>query len=446
MAAFNAVFVGAIGVVKFKTTPLWWDDGLPVALSNHELPKRTDVVVIGGGFAGLTAALDLQRAGTQVVLIDKHWPGYGACSRNLGLVVERVDGTTTGELNAELHGVPRHELIAEGQRAYDFVLDLVEREQIDCGLRKRGKLVLATTKSAFNKMAEYLQRHEKVFGANETYMVSRSDLKQEIGGQADEQYVGGKVLPNHCDLNPGQLTAGLVRALASSGAPICTETECLSMDRQAGGQFRLKTNKGEIVAEQVVVTTQGYSGTGSGALRRQIFPFLAHVVATEPLGAELMRELLPTLRSAIDTKQMFFNFRPCDQEQRLLLASNYLRRDSDDVQARRILKSYERLFPQLNRVAAEYCWHGNLALTADGIPHVGEDNGIHYCAAGSFSMALYLGSKIASRILKFDDAQSVLDHIALPNFPLYNGKPALHYALMRLVFNALDVAKIAAPK
>ena len=100
----------------------------------------------------------------------------------------------------------------------------------------------------------------------------------------------------------------------------------------------------------------------------------------------------------------------------------------------------------LFRSDAEYCWHGNLALTADSLPHIGADNGIHYCATGSFSMALYLGSKIANRILKYDDAQSVLDRIALPNFPFYNGKPGLHYLLLRLVFNALDVAKVAAPK
>ncbi len=432
--------------MTMKTTPLWWEDSLPVPLADTELPQRVDVAVIGGGFAGLSAALELQRAGTQVALIDKQWPGYGACSRNMGLVVERVDGKTTGELDADLHGVPRHELIAEGQRAYDFVLHLIDREQISCGLRDRGKLVLATTKSAYDKMARYLDRHEKVFGANDAYMIPRADLQKEIGGEASRYYYGGKVLPNHHDLNPGQLTAGLVQALTNTGASICTATECLAMERLPDHKFRLKTNKGETVAEQVVVTTQGYSGVGSGSLRRQIFPFLAHVVATEPLDADLLNELLPTLRGVVDTRQMFYNFRPCDREQRLLLASNYLRTDSDDAQARRILKSYKRLFPQLEHIDAEYCWHGNLALTADSLPHIGADNGIHYCATGSFSMALYLGSKIADRILNYDDAQSVLDRIPLPNFPLYNGNPGLLYVLLRLVFNTLDVAKVAAPK
>lgn len=432
--------------MHMKTTPLWWEETLPLSLKHTQLPARTDVAVIGGGFAGLTAALELQRAGTQVVLIDKHWPGYGACSRNMGLVVERIDGTTEGELDAPLHGVPRHELIAEGQLAYDFVIELIEREHIDCGLRKRGKLVLATTQSAFDKMAAYLERHQKMFGANSAYMISKSALHDEIGGEAKRDYCGAKVLPNHHDLNPGQLTAGLVKALLAAGVVICSGTECLSMERQADKKFCIKTSKGDIVAEQIVVTTQGYSGASSGALQRQIFPFLAHVVATEPIDNALMKEILPTLRSVVDTKQMFYNFRPCDQEQRLVLAAHYLRTDSEQRQAKRILNSYKRLFPQLNSIDAEYCWHGNLALPADSLPHIGHDNGVHYCATGSFSMALYLGSKIASRVLGYDDAKCVLDRIPLPDFPLYKGKPGFLYVLLRFVFNTLDLVKVAAPK
>ncbi len=432
--------------MTIKTTPLWWEETLPIPLTDTELPPRVDVAVIGGGFAGLSATLELQRAGTQVVLIDKHWPGYGACSRNMGLVVERIDGTTSGDLDADLHGVPRHELIAEGQRAYDYVLHLIAHEQIQCGLRARGKLVLATTKSAYDEMARYLDRHEKVFGVCDAYMIPQAELHQEIGGEASRYYYGGKVLPHHHDLNPGQLTAGLVQALTNTGAPICTGTECLSMERLPDHKFRIKTNKGETVAQQIVVATQGYSGLGSGTLRRQIFPFLAHVVATEPLEADLMGELLPTLRGVVDTKQMFYNFRPCDREQRLVLASNYLRTDSDHAQARRILKTYKRLFPKLEQVDAEYCWHGSLAFSADSLPHIGVENGMHYCATGSFSMALYLGSLMANRILGFDHLTSVLDEIPLPKFPFYYGNPRLLYTLLRLVFNALDVAKVAAPK
>jgi len=170
------------------------------------------------------------------------------------------------------------------------------------------------------------------------------------------------------------------------------------------------------------------------------------VVATEPIDPESLQEMLPTLRGVVDTKQMFSNFRPCDEESRLLLASHYLRTDNEAIQASRIMRYYTKLFPELKSVTAEYCWKGNLALTADGLPHIGADNGIHYCATGNIAMALYLGSKIAKRILHADDMETVLDRIPLIKFPLYNGNPKLLYVLLRIVFKVLDMAKISAPK
>ena len=70
---------------------LWWDSALPVSIPDFSLPQRTDVVIAGAGFAGLSAALALQASGVEVTLIEKDWPGHGACSRNLGLVMDRID-------------------------------------------------------------------------------------------------------------------------------------------------------------------------------------------------------------------------------------------------------------------------------------------------------------------------------------------------------------------
>lgn len=429
-----------------RTTSLWCESALPIPGTPAELPESADVVVVGGGFSGISAALELAREGVKVVLIDKEWPGYGACSRNLGLVVERIEGTTNGDLEAEISGVPRYELITEGRRAHDFVSDLIEHENIDCGLRRRGKLVLAHTKSAYEKMAQHVERHEKFFGLSNAYMIPRNELAKEIGGYGAQLYFGAKVLPDLIDINPGKLTVGLLKALSLTDATICGRTECLSMERLREGKIEIKTSRGKITTEQVVVATQGYSGEASGTLRNKIFPFLAHVVATEPVDPKLLSEMLPTLRGVVDTKQMFSNFRPCDEESRLLLASHYLRTDSEATQALRIMRYYKKLFPQLENITAEYCWKGNLALTADGLPHIGVDRGIHYCATGNISMALYLGSKIAKRILHADDMETVLEQIPLTKFPLYNGKPNLLYFLLRIIFKALDIAKISAPK
>jgi glycine/D-amino acid oxidase-like deaminating enzyme len=277
-------------------------------------------------------------------------------------------------------------------------------------------------------------------------MLPRQELDKEIGGRANKIYHGAKVHPDHHDLNPGQLTAGMIQRISDSGATICSSTQLDSVQRLANGTFTISTNRGNITAEHVVLATQGYSGAETGFLQKKIFPFLAHVVATEPIPQDILLELLPTLRGVVDTKQMFFNFRPCDKEQRLLLASNYLRTDDIHTQSKRILNSYRKLFPELEKVEAEYCWHGNLALTSDHLPHIGTSAGMHFCATGSFPMALYFGSKIAKRILGADDSSTLFDNIPIKNFPLYSGNPSLLYRGLRMVAHGLDYLNIAAPK
>ena len=419
---------------------------MPVSIPESSLPERTDVAIIGAGFAGLNAALELQRAGVEVTLLEKDQLGHGACSRNLGLVMDRIDGTTTGDLNEPVHGVKKYALIKQGRVAHDYVLELIKRENINCGLRQRGKLVLATKKSAYKAMAYTLQRLKKQFGSVDAYMVPKQDLHKEIGGQASKFYYGAKVHPEGYDLNPGQLTAELIQRLYDSGPTICSSTWLESVQGQSNGSFKISTNRGDITAEHLVLATQGYSGEETGFLQKKIFPFLAHVVATEPLPQELLKELLPTLRGVVDTKQMFFNFRPCDKESRLILASHYLRTDDNYTQSNRILKAYRKLFPELEKVKAEYCWNGNLALPGDHLPHIVTHDGIHFCATPSFSMALYLGSKMAKRILKADDADTLLDNIPTKDFPFYSGNPSLLYPGLRMLFNGLDYLNIAAPK
>ena len=433
-------------IKEINERSLWWENTLPVSMPDVSLPQRTDVAIVGGGFAGLSAALELRRSGVEVTLIEKDWPGHGACSRNLGLVMDRIDGTTTGDLDGLVHGVKKCDLIREGRVAHDYVLELIKRHNISCGLRQRGKLVLATTKSAYETMAGTLDRLKRQFGTEDAYMVPRQDLDKEIGGRAKKIYYGAKIQPGGYDLNPGQLTAGMLQCISDSGTTICSSTRLEAVQRLSDGAFTVTTNRGNITAEHVVLATQGYSGAETGFLQKRIFPFLAHVVATEPIPQDLLREMLPTLRGVVDTKQMFFNFRPCDKENRLLLASHYLRTDDNRTQSGRILNSYRKLFPELKNIEAEYCWHGNLALTSDHLPHIGTHEGMHFCATPSFSMAVYLGSKIAGRILGADDSTTLFDTMPTQNFPLYSGDPSLLYRGLRVLFNGLDYLNIAAPK
>jgi len=428
---------------ELNESPLWWNNTLPIPMTHSSLPERSDVVVVGGGFSGISAALELRRSGIEVAVIDKAWPGNGACSRNMGFVMDRIAGTITGDLNTSVHGVKRHELVSEGLRAYNFVLNLIEREQIDCSLRQRGKLVLATSKSIYQQMAANLDRVEKHYGTNDAYMIPREDLSTEISGEAGRAYHGAKVQPNHHDLNPGQLIAALIQRASKLGARLHEATQLNSVQRLADGTFHIETNRGAIKAQHVVIATQGYTDKEIGFLNKKVFPSVAHVVATKPLPKGLMKQLLPNLRGVVDTKQMFFNFRPCHKEERLLLASNYLRTDDAKTQSMRILKSYRKLFPDLADVKAEYCWKGYLPLTANRLPHISSHEGMHFCVSGCIANSMYLGAKIAKRIIDSDGGKTIYDGMALKNFPLYSGNPSLLTHAMRMVLEGMDYLNIA---
>jgi glycine/D-amino acid oxidase-like deaminating enzyme len=433
-------------MTKIIEKPFWWEDALPVDLPDAELPKRTDALVIGGGFAGLMAALELRKAGVEVTLLEKHWPGHGASSRNCGFLMRSVKGTISSDLNSLFHGVKRSELLLEGRKAHDSVLDLIKRENIDCGLRQRGRLVMATSKSAFQTMESSLEEQDKHLGKLDAYMLSQEDLYTEMGGRASEMYYGAKVEPRHYDLNPGQLAAGMIQRISELGVTICSATQLESVEPQPNGNFRVTTDKGDITAEHVVWGTQGYSGAETGSLQKKIFPALAHAAVTEPLPKDLLKELLPNLRAVVDTKQMFFCFRPCDKDARLVMASDYFRMDDGITQANRILNSYRKLFPQLNDVKPEYCWRGHIPMTSDELPHIWKNEGMHYCSSSSFSMAIYLGSKMAKRILNAGDTETVFDNMTTPNFPFYSGDPSLITRVVKNVFNGLDYLNVAAPK
>ena len=113
------------------------------------------------------------------------------------------------------------------------------------------------------------------------------------------------MLPNLIDINNRfkHTIAGLLDKLLQTDAYVFGGTKCFSIKRLGSGKFEINSNRGRLLADEVVIATQGYSGSASHELAHKIFPFLAHsVVATEPIDPALMSKLLPTLRGVVDTK------------------------------------------------------------------------------------------------------------------------------------------------
>ena len=219
--------------------------------------------MIGGGITGLSAARALARGGASVAVLDTHQLGWGASSRNGGMV---LSGLKVGvESLVAAYGLERaRRLYAASLAAIDCVEQVVQEERIDCDFVRRGHLEVAAKPAhfaTFRRSAEYLARD---FG-QPLKLVERDALRDEIGSDI---YFGGLVDEASAGLNPARYVAGLAGAAEKAGAGLWPETQVQQVSR-AGTAYRLRTTRGDLTAGQVVVATSGYTGPATPPLRRR---------------------------------------------------------------------------------------------------------------------------------------------------------------------------------
>lgn len=406
----------------FKTDPYWWD-AAPPATGEPDAgpPATTDAVVVGSGHTGLSAALTLVRAGRATIVLDAEAPGHGASTRNAGYV-GRTLYAKFRKLEKRYGTAKAAALAREGIAANEFVAALIEREQLACRYVACGRFIAAETTRHYDAMArefEALGRHVPI----RVDMVPRAEQRREI---ASDRYAGGAVLHATGALHPGLYHRELMDRVKRAGARVLGHTPVTGIVRD-GDRFTVATPKGTVSAGKVIVATNGYTGNATPALRRRIVPVSAYMIATEPLGAERMAALLPTLRTMIDTKINIFWARPSPDGERMLFGA---RTGIDDGplehKAARLHEHMLEVFPQLAGTRLSHCWTGNMGFTFDLLPHHGTIDGVHFaagfCGVG-IPMGSFLGHKTALKVLGERDAATAFDDLPFPTRPFYTGRP-----------------------
>jgi glycine/D-amino acid oxidase-like deaminating enzyme len=384
------------------------------------LPSHVDAAVVGAGYCGLSAALELAKRGAKVAVFESASVGWGASSRNGGMV---LTGTKLPvDILLQRYGrETARTLFTASLSAIDFVENCVREYAIDCGFTRAGHLEVACKQAHFDAYRRGADLLAREFG-HSVEIVRRDGLAAEIGSGL---YFGGMVDPLSAGINPARYVAGLARAAREAGAQIFEHTPVQGVE---GGAVR--TARGAVKAEHIFAATGAYTGSVTPELQRRIIPLGSFIVVTERLQQSLAAELIPRGRMIYDSLHLLHYFR-LTSDHRLLFGGRAaffpespgtLRR-SVEILARDMVRTY----PQLRGVKIEYAWGGTLDLCFDSMPHSGVIDGYHFAAgyAGhGVAMASWMGAQTARRICR-EKTDDPFFEIACPVAPrfVYGGRP-----------------------
>ena len=410
----------------------WEASAPPLALPLKPLrgEQRCEVAVIGGGYAGLSAALELAAHGVDVRVLEAAEPGWGASGRNGGFACLGSHKLSYATMIGKYGLDQSQRYYRNMKQAVELVADLCRHHGIDADICETGDVTLAHLPSRFQGFAEERDFLKATFG-EETSVLPPAALK-EAG--LNGNFFGGLKMNHGFGLHPLKYVRGLARAAHRAGATIHPHSP-LTRWEEGAGAHRLHTPEGAVVARRVLIATNGY--TPEHAMPRmagRLMPALSNIITTRPMTeAERAAQGWTLTLLAFDSRKLLHYFR-------LLPDGRFLfgGRGGTDARAaagpayRDILTaSFHRLFPAWRDIEISHFWRGFVCLAHDLVPYVGplDDNRTVFAAVAwhgnGVAMATLAGREAARTMTGREPVEplSAIITSRLARFPLAAFRP-----------------------
>jgi L-pipecolate oxidase len=373
--------------------------------------RKADVVVVGGGFTGISAALHLAQGGAKVAVLEAVELGFGGAGRNVGLV------------NAGMWVMPNTLVdtlgTAYGERLLKFlgdapsaVFDLIDKHGIDCEVKRNGTLHCGVGDKGVRELEERAEQWQSR-GAP-VRVLNAAETAAKTGTSA---YAGSLLDLRAGTIHPLAYVRGLAGAAITAGADIFTGSSALSAD-QVSGKWEVRTAGGKVSADWIVVATDAYSTAPWKELRSEQIHLPYFNFATEPLSSDLRSSILPERQGAWDTKEVLSSFR-FDRAGRLVFGSvGALRGTGTAIHRSWARRALQTLFPNIGDVRFESEWYGLIGMTENNLPR------FHKLAPNVLAVSGYNGRGIApGTVFGRALASCILGQLDERDFPLPVSSP-----------------------
>jgi gamma-glutamylputrescine oxidase len=378
---------------------------------------EADVCIIGAGFTGISAGLELAERGYKVVVLEGARVGWGASGRNGGQIVNGYS-RDLDVIERRYGGKAAEALGGMALEGGQIIRDRVARYGIDCALVHGGVMTAFTARQM--RGLEHVKRVWAQHGHTSLELVDRAGLARIV---ATERYVGGLVDPLGGHMHPLNLVLGQAAALESLGGRIHEDSRAIAVD--SGVAPSVMTDHGRVRARFVLVCGNAYLGSLLHAeIGSKIMPVSSQVMATEPLDPALLEALLPA-NYCIEDANYFLDYFRRTPDHRLLYGGGTVYGGADPASIEgKIRPLMLKTFPSLADVRIDYAWSGNFALTLPRIPHVGRISNTTFFSHGDSGhgvttthlLGRLLGEAVDGQTARFDAFAS------LPYLPFPGGR------------------------